>query len=182
MFKPESISAKKIALLTALSFTCGLGQRAGVQAPDPGAQAPAAAGKPAESRAPAPPATSSRFHPDRFAGRAGTYYLLVWGVDSLSVRLAESGEMVRFSFRVVDANKAKVLNDKKNEPSLIDPQAGVKLVVPSMEKIGQLRQSSTPEAGKVYWMAFSNKGRHVKRGDRVNVVIGLFHADGLVVD
>ena len=42
--------------------------------------------------------------------------------------------------------------------------------------------SSTPEAGKSYWMAFSNKGRIVKRGDRVNVVIGQFHADGLAVD
>jgi hypothetical protein len=65
---------------------------------------------------------------------------------------------------------------------LIDPEAGVKLVVPSLEKVGQLRQSSTPETGKSYWMAFSNKGRPVKRGHRVNVVIGHFHADGLVVD
>jgi hypothetical protein len=31
-------------------------------------------------------------------------------------------------------------------------------------------------------MAFSNKGRLVKRGDSVNIVIGQFHADGLVVD
>jgi hypothetical protein len=65
---------------------------------------------------------------------------------------------------------------------LIDPQAGVKLVVPSLEKVGQLRQASTPEEGKVYWMAFSDNGRHVKRGDRVTVVIGSFRAEGLVVD
>jgi len=83
---------------------------------------------------------------------------------------------------VLDADKAKALNDKKFEPSLIDPQAGVKLVVPALEQVGQLRQSAPPEAGKVYWMAFSNKGRRVKRGDRVTVVIGRFHADGLVVE
>jgi hypothetical protein len=83
---------------------------------------------------------------------------------------------------VLDADKAKALNDKKNEPSLVDPGAGVKLVVPSLEKVGQLRQSSTPEAGKIYWMAFSNKGRLVKRGDHVDVVIGTFRAEGLVVD
>jgi len=82
----------------------------------------------------------------------------------------------------LDADKAKALNDKKSEPVLIDPEAGVKLVVPSLEKVGQLRQSSTPEAGKSYWMAFSNKGRPVRRGHHVNVVIGKFHADGLVVD
>jgi hypothetical protein len=67
-----------------------------------------------------------------------------------------------------------VLNDKKNQPSLIDPTAGVKLVVPSLEKVGQLRQSSTPEAAKVYWMGFSNKGGYVKPGHRVYVVIGQF--------
>jgi hypothetical protein len=31
-------------------------------------------------------------------------------------------------------------------------------------------------------MVFSNKGRLVKRGDRVNIVIGQFQATGLVVD
>ncbi len=110
------------------------------------------------------------------------YYQGIWGVDSLSVKWAESGEIVRFSYRVLDANKAKTLNDKKNEPALIDPRARVKLVVPAMEFAGPLRQSSTPEAGKSYWMAFSNKGRPVKRGDHVSVVIGNFHADGLVVE
>jgi hypothetical protein len=110
------------------------------------------------------------------------YYGLVWGVDSLGVKAVESGEIIRFSYHVLDAGKAKALNDKKAEPSLIDPQAGVKLVVPSLEQVGQLRQSSTPEAGKSYWMAFSNSGRLVKRGDRVSVVIGEFRADGLVVE
>jgi hypothetical protein len=88
----------------------------------------------------------------------------------------ESGEIIRFAYRVLDADKAKSLNDKKSEPSLIDLGAGVKLVVPSLEKVGQLRQSSTPVEGKTYWMAFSNKGRHVKPGHRVSVVIGNFRA------
>ena len=124
----------------------------------------------------------SRYQPSRFSKRATQYYGLVWGVDSLAVRSTESGEVIRFTYRVLDAEKAKTLNDKKNEPALIDPRAGVKLIVPSLEKVGQLRQSATPEAGKSYWMAFSNKGRLVKRGDRVDVVIGKFRAEGLVVD
>ncbi|MGB7848772.1 MAG: hypothetical protein WBL63_24385, partial [Candidatus Acidiferrum sp.] len=122
------------------------------------------------------------YQPDRFAGRARKYFALVWGVDSLSVKWTESGEVIRFAYRVLDAQKAMMLNDKKAVPELIDPQAGVKLVVPSLEKVGQLRQSSTPEAGRTYWMAFSNKGRPVKRGDHVAVVIGQFRAEGLVVD
>jgi hypothetical protein len=143
-------------------------------------------GAQSQSAAPAgsPPVagTAARYQPNRAARRAVAYYGLVWGVESLGVKSVESGEIIRFTYHVIDADKAKALNDKKSEPSLIDPEAGVKLVVPSLEKVGKLRQSSTPEAGKSYWMAFSNKGRLVKRGDHVNIVIGLFHADGLVVD
>jgi len=126
--------------------------------------------------------TPVHYRPERFAGRAGQYYRLIWGIDSLSVKSAESGEMIRFTYRVVDANKAKTLLDKKLEPFLIDEQAHVKLVVPMMDKVGKLRQTAPPEPGKLYWMLFSNKGGYVKRGNRVNVVIGNFHAQGLVVD
>jgi hypothetical protein len=97
------------------------------------------------------------------------------------VKWTESGGVIRFTYRVLDQG-SEVLNDKKNQPVLVDPQAGVKLVVPSLEKVGQLRQSSDPEAGKSYWMAFSNKGRPVKKGDHVTVEIGTFKADGLIVD
>lgn len=126
--------------------------------------------------------TSTRYHPDRFAGRAGQYYRLIWGVEGLSVKSAESGEMIRFTYRVLDPAKAKTLTDKKLEPSLVDERAHVKLVVPMMDKVGKLRQTTALEQGKTYWMLFSNKGGFVKRGDHVNVVIGNFHADGLVVD
>jgi hypothetical protein len=122
------------------------------------------------------------YQPDPFAGRAGRYYTLVWGVGSLSVKAVESGELIRFSYEVLDPAKATALNDKKLEPKLIAPDARAILVIPSLEKVGQLRQSSTPEAGKSYWMAFSNPRRTVKRGDRVNVVIGQFHAEGLLVE
>ena len=127
-------------------------------------------------------ADPTRYQPARFSKRAELHYGLVWGVDSLAVKWTESGEVIRFTYRVLDPAKAKLLNDKKAEPSLIDPQAGVKLSVPALEKIGQLRQTGTQEAGTSYWMAFSNRGRLVKRGDHVSVVIGQFRADGLVVD
>ena len=62
------------------------------------------------------------------------------------------------------------------------PEHGVQLVIPSLEKVGKLRQTNAPEPGRSYWMAFSNPRRVVKRGDRVNIVIGQFHADGLIVE
>ena len=145
------------------------------------ADAPATKARPGSAQA-TPTIAHSRHQPGRFAGRAGEYYRLIWGVEGLAVKWTESGEIIRFSYHVLDPNKAKPLNNKKSEPSLIDPRAGVSLVVPSLEQVGQLRQSADPEPGKSYWMAFSNKGRLVKRGDHVDVVIGPFRAEGLVVD
>ena len=136
----------------------------------------------AASTKPTASMTGSRYHPDPLGGHAGRYYRVIWGIDSLTVKPAEAGEVIRFSYRVIDAEKAKNLNDKRIEPSLIDERAHVKLVVPIMDKVGKLRQTAAPEDGKTYWMLFSNKGGYVKRGDRVNVVIGNFHANGLVVD
>jgi len=171
----------------ALAVPAVLAQNAPEPASPTGAATAPPAGVPAAT--PAQPSGAApakggpvRSLPNRFAGRAGLYYKVVWGIDSLSVKWTESGEVIRFSWRVLDPQLAKVLNDKKAEPSLIDPQARVSLVVPVMEKIGQLRQTQPPEAGRSYWMAFSNKGRLVKRGDRVNVVVGPFRAEGLAVD
>jgi hypothetical protein len=146
------------------------------------AQTPA---PPVQAAAPAAPAPAVVAKAPSLAGlsrRANMYYEGVWGVDSLRVKYTESGEMIRFSYRVVDPDKAAPLNDKKIEPSLMDPQVGVKLSVPQMEKVGKLRQSSTPIVGQSYWMAFSNSGRRVKPGHRVTVEIGHFRAEGLVVE
>jgi hypothetical protein len=151
------------------------------QPPAPQGTAQGSASKKAPDPA-KPSGPPSHYLPNRFAGKAGHYYKLVWGIDSLSVKLVESGELVRFAWRVLDPEKARLLNDKKLEPSLVDPQAGVSLVVPVMDKIGQLRQGVEPEAGRSYWMVFSNKGRLIKRGARVSVQVGEFRADGLVVD
>jgi hypothetical protein len=113
--------------------------------------------------------------------REHAYYDVLWGVDSLRTKAIESGELIQFSYRVLDPEKAKTLNDKANEAFLFAPELHAKLVVPSLEKVGQLRQTSSPEQGKIYWMAFSNPGGLVKKGDRVNVVIGNFHVAGLTV-
>ncbi len=140
---------------------------------------PAQSARPSETK---PAGTPYRYQPNRFAGRAGLFYNLVWGIDSPTVKWSESGELIRFSYRVLDPEKAKLLHDKKLEPALIDEEAQVRLVIPSLEKVGLLRQSGAPEAGKSYWMAFSNKGGLVKPGHRVTVVIGTFRATGLAVE
>lgn len=125
---------------------------------------------------------TGRFLPLQLQQRADMYYATVWGIDSLDVKYTEGGEMIRFSYRVVDPQKAAALNDKKIEPALEDPQAGVKLKIPQMDNVGKLRAATTPIAGNQYWMAFSNTGRRVRPGHRVDVVIGHFRAAGLEVN
>jgi hypothetical protein len=138
--------------------------------------APSPAAKPAAS-------TPYRNQPDRIAKREAAYYEAVWGIEFPSVKAVESGVILRFNYRVLDPEKAKPLNDKKLTPLLVSPEKRIQLVVPSMEKVGQLRQAPHElEAGKSYWMAFSNSGRLLKPGDRVDIVIGSFHARGLLVE
>ncbi|MBV8144196.1 MAG: hypothetical protein JO184_04245 [Gammaproteobacteria bacterium] len=169
-------SARLATLAGSIFFLAALDLVCAQEAPKP---PPAPAQARAVKAAPESAHTSLAKHLPLQAQR---YYEGVWGIDSLTVKYTESGEMIRFSYRVLDAGKAAPLNDKQAQPSLTDPQAGVKLVVPQMEKIGQLRQSSTPIPGKQYWMAFSNSGRPVRPGHRVDVQIGSFHAEGLVVE
>ena len=144
---------------------------------------PAQAAPPAQSSAPdgRPPVWRGS-QLNRLSQRAEMYYEGAWGVGELRVKSAESGELIRFNYRVLDPVKAAALNNKKAEPELFDTQAGVKLVVPQLEKVGKLRQESTPKAGMTYWMAFSNPTLAVKRGHRVDVVIGSFRATNLVVE
>src|SRR6266478_5473752 len=81
MLERDRFSKTRLMLLAGLLAS-------GVFVPAMGAERAAPGTKPTAAR--------TRYKPDRFAGRAGMYYQGVWGVDSLTVRLAESGEVVRF--------------------------------------------------------------------------------------
>src|SRR6516165_190001 len=70
------------------------------------AQSAAPAQPPTPARQPASPATSSHY---RLSRRAEMYYWGVWGVDELRVKTAESGELIRFNYRVVDPERAAAL-------------------------------------------------------------------------
>jgi len=140
-------------------------------------------GKPSASliAAPTAPHKTSPYRPS-VPDSARDYYQSIWGVDNLLVRRTASSNLIRFSYRVTDPARAKVLGDKRATPYLFGQRSRAVLHVPVMDKVGQLRQSGSGEAGKEYWMVFSNKGNLVKPGDRVNVIIGAFHADGLMVE
>jgi hypothetical protein len=131
----------------------------------------------------APPVRKhSPYHGVNITDKAKTYYQAQWGVDHLRVLRTASGNLIRFSYRVIDPVRATPLGDKKATPYLVALRSSAVLQIPVMDKVGALRQSGVPVAGKEYWMTFSNKGEPVKKGDRVNVVIGPFHADALAVE
>ena len=130
----------------------------------------------------APARKLSRFRQQDSSPQQRAYYVTAWGVDKMKVSYTASGNLIRFSYRVSEPERARPLGDKKFTPYMIGQRNRVVLQVPVMDKVGTLRQATTPQAGQEYWMVFSNKGNFVRPGDRVNVVIGAFHADGLLVD
>jgi hypothetical protein len=114
--------------------------------------------------------------------RNATFYKRNWGVDIVGVRLVSSGHMIEFRYRVLDAAKAAPVNDKKATPYLTDEKTGARLTVPVMEKIGQLRQTAAPKNDQMYWMVFANEGKIVESGNKVDLAIGKFRVNGLVVE
>jgi hypothetical protein len=114
--------------------------------------------------------------------RQSLYYKRNWGIDVVGVHPVTSGYMLAFRYRVLDPNKAKQLNDRQIKAYIVDEASGIKLAVPSMENVGDLRSGTSPEAGRTYFMIFGNPGKLVKAGSRVSVVVGNFSVEGLVVD
>ncbi len=125
---------------------------------------------------------TSPYLPGNVPDSAKGYFQAAWGVDNMLVRQTASGNLIRFSYRVTDPARAKELGDDHATPYLYGQRSRAVLHIPVMDKVGKLRQTGEAEAGKEYWMVFSNKGNLVRPGDRVNVIIGSFHADGLLVE
>jgi hypothetical protein len=137
---------------------------------------------PATEPAPSQARKTSPHRPVKVTYKAKNYYAAAWGIDKLKVVHTASGNLIRFSYRVTNPTQAKALADKSATPYLFGQRSRALLQIPVMEKVGPLRQSGSAKAGQEYWMTFSNKGNLVKPGERVNVIIGSFHADGLVVE
>jgi hypothetical protein len=143
----------------------------------------ASAAAPSAEKAP-PVAAPSRTwgHSVPHSERGERYYAVRYGVDQLHVRWTASGQSLEFRYRVIDPDRAALLNDRRVAPVLTDQRTGVKLTVPALEKIGSLRQTAAPVAGKEYWMVFQNAGRAVKPGDKVDIAIGIVRFSGLYVE
>jgi hypothetical protein len=116
-----------------------------------------------------------------WAASNGTYMKRTWGVDIVGVRLVSTEWMLEFKFRVLDPDKAAALLDEHAKPYILDDASGARLGVPAMENVGELRQHTTPDSNRIYFMIFGNANKIVPRGGHVSVVIGQFQASGLPV-
>lgn len=107
-----------------------------------------------------------------------------WGIKAMSLRPTFGGTMLDFRYKVVDADKARPLFDRKIKPYLFDPSSGAALGTVEDTKLGALRASARnpPVAGKKYYALFSNGHGTVKRGSKVTVVLGDCKLENVVVD
>jgi len=93
-----------------------------------------------------------------------------------------SGLMVRFSYRVINAEKAKALNDKKENPYLLDERAHVKLWCRRSRRWGSCARPGHWKMQDLLDGVLQQ--RSVCEGWRSGsaFVIGKFRVDGLVVE
>jgi hypothetical protein len=130
----------------------------------------------APTRAGTPDVPEPAHHP-----REKSFLKRKWGVEVMYVRQTAAGYMLEFRYKVLDAEKAKPLFERRIKPLLTHAESGATLIVPTPAKTGALRNSNPPKAGHTYWMFFANPGKLVKPGQHVRVAIGEFSADGLLV-
>ena len=98
-----------------------------------------------------------------------------YGIRVEGLHLSAAGSMLDFRYRVLDAQKAAPLLDRKLKPYLLDPKWGAQLGVPDTPVLGQIRQTSRNGAiytDRTYFIMFGNPGKAVQRGDTVTLVMG----------
>ncbi len=104
-----------------------------------------------------------------------------WGIRPVMLLLSSGGYMLDFRYHVTDADKAAPLFSRQIKPYLIDEASGAKFFVPETPKVGALRQTRRPVAGKNYFIIFGNPAKYVKRGSKVTVMLGDAKIEHLVV-
>lgn len=105
-----------------------------------------------------------------------------WGIESHGIRLTAAGYMLDFRYRVVDAEKAAQLLDRRTKAYVLVEKSNARLGVPVSAKIGALRSSTkNVREERNYFIMFTNPGHHVQPGDQVSIVIGDMRTAALTV-
>jgi hypothetical protein len=95
-----------------------------------------------------------------------------WGIEIVRLKVTAAGHIIDLRYRVIDPVKSFPVFDTKIKPVLIDEQSGRDLSVYTAPKIGGMRQKTRrPEAGRIYFILFSNPGGLIKEGSQVTLKI-----------
>ncbi len=95
-----------------------------------------------------------------------------WGIEIVRLKITAAGHILDLRYRVVDPVKSFPVFDTKIKPVLIDEQTGRDLTIYTAPRIGGMRQKARrPEAGRVYFILFSNPAGLIKEGNKVTLKI-----------
>lgn len=104
-----------------------------------------------------------------------------WGIQITALRVSAAGNVIDFRYRVTDAEKASVIGNPDSKAELRDRTSGKSLHVPST-KAGPMRSTGQKlTVGRTYTALFTNPGKVVKVGNKVDIIIGDFRAENLIV-
>ena len=104
------------------------------------------------------------------------------GVNIHGLVLSSAGYMIDLRYRVVDAEKAAPLMDKKIKPYLLVQATGARLDIPDTPKVGMLRQlprNDSVKQDRDYFIMFTNAGHRLNSGDKVDMVVGQTRIENL---
>jgi hypothetical protein len=117
------------------------------------------------------------------AGPSASSIEEIWGIKVHGIRRTAVGYMLDFRYRVLDAEKAAPILDRRITPYLKVTKTGARLLVPQAPKLGSMRQTSfAVKADRDYFIVFANPYQTVAVGDQVSVVIGDFESQLLSVE
>ena len=117
------------------------------------------------------------------AGPSASSIEETWGVKVHGIRRTAVGYMLDFRYRVLDAEKAAPILDRRITPHVKVAKTGARLLVPQAPKLGSMRQTSfAVKADRDYFIVFANPYQTVSAGDQVSVVVGDFESQLLTVE
>lgn len=102
-----------------------------------------------------------------------------WGIVISSVRLTAGGTSLDVRYKILDDQKASGMHKLQGQTYLLDQSTGRNLT--SRAQVQPLVTQEMNE-GKTYFMMFPNRGRSVRSGDVLTLVIGGTRAENLVVN
>jgi hypothetical protein len=115
--------------------------------------------------------------------RARSDFEVRTGIEVVALRLSAAGNLLDFRYKVLDPERARAILQSQTKPALVVPSTGLKLTVPDMAYVGALRQTAVaPQAGKTYFILFSNPRRVVQAGQKLDLLVGDMTLHGIPVE